>query len=563
MLINKIGINYNNINFKANHFCIGRTGTALYLYSIRTDNEENLGKNPVLKQFYKDLSQTSFESKTEYNGKYYSAFFNSSCYDGYKFYYPDTGKYEKNGELQHVENVDKMIKTAMIEDRKQNSLPLEYGIAKGDTVGQIVTNPSDIPRDVPVILMLDELKNNNMKLLTLPENIKGIITSYSDAWTLGHYANTLRNKFDLVSVVLEDEKFEELKKLDGKLVSLNNENDILEYNILDKLPTVVPRIIPKTKIPQLENIERLLDFSELTPQNCGNKGYRLALMQKLVEEGVLKDITIPEGFVIPEGYINKIKELLNVKDNEEYLKLKENNIYTQEIFDKIKKDIGSDEIMIRSNFNTEDLRSFPSAGMYDSILISLKYYSLAERILDVVNSHIKPLTVPSFDLKLYKQERRALYEKYGIDETKVQPSVIVQKFIGPDYKFTMYSEDNNGNVVIELNDSKGIYIQNRPSTIHYNKKTKELSIKESYPLSMNYWFNEQANLVETEQIEEYGDIIRKNWETLKPLLGIAVAGAIALEKFFKFPQDIEGVIQNGKVFFVQSRDIVAGVAKRI
>ena len=551
MLINKIGINYNNINFKANHFCISRVGTDVRLQGIRTDNEENLGENPVLKQFSNGVYEPTKDLLTEYDGNkyYYNTLFNNDLYNGYKFYYPDTGKYERNGELQHVENVDKMITAAMIEDRKQNSLPFEYGIAKGNVIGKIVTNNSDIPQDIPVILMLDELKGEDIELLTLPDNIKGIITSYSDSWILGHYANSLRNKFDLVSVVLEDEKFEKLKKLDGKLVSLNNENDILEYKILDKLPTLVPRTIPKAEIPQLENVERLLDFSELTPQNCGNKGYRLALMQKLVEEGLLKDITVPEGFVIPEGYVNKIRE---------------NKVNINEISDKIGKDLDCNEIIIRSNFNTEDLRGFPSAGMYDSTLLTtLNHKTLTERILDVVNSHIEPISLPSYNFDLYKQVRKSLYKKYGIDETEVQPSVIIQKFIAPDYEFTMYSEDNNGNVLIELNDYKGVYLQNKPSIIHYNKKTKELFIKESYPLSINYWFDEQGRLVEKENVKNYGDIVRENWDMLNPLLGIAVAGALTLEKFFKFPQDIEGVIQNGKVYFVQTRDIVARLAKRI
>jgi hypothetical protein len=38
---------------------------------------------------------------------------------------------------------------------------------------------------------------------------------------------------------------------------------------------------------------------------------------------------------------------------------------------------------------------------------------------------------------------------------------------------------------------------------------------------------------------------------------------LVLEKFFKHPQDIEGGIKDGKVYFWQTRDIVAKAVKRI
>ena len=118
-------------------------------------------------------------------------------------------------------------------------------------------------------------------------------------------------------------------------------------------------------------------------QNCGNKGYRLGVMQKLAKEGILKDITIPNGFVIPEGYINKHIEYLNVEDKEEWRKRIDEGIYTQETENKIKElGLPRRSLIIRSNFNTEDLGSFSSAGIYlsqdgrkaDSIIDDAVFY---------------------------------------------------------------------------------------------------------------------------------------------------------------------------------------------
>ena len=58
--------------------------------------------------------------------------------------------------------------------------------------------------------------------------------------------------------------------------------------------------------------------------------------------------------------------------------------------------------------------------------------------------------------------------------------------------------------------------------------------------------------------------IYKNWNALAPTLEIVTSGAMVLEQFFEHPQDIEGGITNdGKVFFWQTRDIVAKAKKKI
>ena len=46
----------------------------------------------------------------------------------------------------------------------------------------------------------------------------------------------------------------------------------------------------------------------------------MSLIKKLIEEGKLKDISLPQGFVIPEGYINKLKEYIDIPDKNELVK---------------------------------------------------------------------------------------------------------------------------------------------------------------------------------------------------------------------------------------------------
>jgi hypothetical protein len=99
------------------------------------------------------------------------------------------------------------------------------------------------------------------------------------------------------------------------------------------------------------------------------------------------------------------------------------------------------------------------------------------------------------------------------------------------------------------------------SSIKYNKKTKEFTIEYIEAPKGEYTIDEKGKIID-HKLEE--NPISKNWEILAPILVIVTSGATVLEKFFKHPQDIEGgITRDGKVFFWQTRDIVAKGKKRI
>ena len=301
MNINKVS----NLNFKANYFTIEKRGKYFFPTVISTDNEENLGKEPVIQY---ERNGEKYEFPMVYDGKYYTTKVIVRP-DKYRIFYKDTGKYERNGEEQVINPLN-FIKTATTKDRKYNHLPLEEAIAKGEAKGKVFVNTFDIPQDTPAILILDEIKKEeDIISADIPPNVNSIIVSSAEIGVLDHIANLTRNKYQVFSIVWDEVKYNDLKKLGGKYININNESGILDYHETEPI-SLQTEIKPQkqVEVPKLENVERLLTFDELTPQNCGNKGYRLSLMQKLVKEGKLKDINIPNGFVIPEGYIKKYNE---------------------------------------------------------------------------------------------------------------------------------------------------------------------------------------------------------------------------------------------------------------
>lgn len=539
MYINKI----TNTNFKANYFRVDKLGRHCHFMTILTDNEENLGEKPVLQ--YERCGKLQ-DIPMVYDGKYYTTEVVVRP-DKYRIFYKDTGIYERNGEYQII-NPLYYTKIATKANREFNHLPIENPIAKGEVEGKVFVNTLDIPKDVTAILILDEINTAEEIVLDIPKNVKGVITSQADIGVLDHTANLVRNHYKVLSVVLDDDKFSDLKNQEGKYIYINNKNGLVEYKEIGEVNNIETKHIQVVEPPRLENVERLLTYDELTPQNCGNKGYRLSLMQKLIQEGKLKDINLPQGFVIPEGYINKLKNYINVPDKKEREDRLYDGIYTKEVNKKV-EELGMDRrnLIIRSNFNDEDLSSFSSAGIYESIL-NWDDEILATTLEILNHARESDLT-------------QQIHNKYGIKDTQIQPSVVVQDRVKSQYKFTIYSDDSDNNTIIQLTDYlKGFYKPNS-ALIKYNKNTKELNIVNKESPIARYLLDERGNIVEQYHEE---DSITKNWEILAPILGIVTSGAEVLEKFFNHPQDIEGgITKDGKVYFWQTRDIVAKAVKRI
>ena len=557
MQINKI----TNTNFKANYFTVEKKGHKYVLLKISTDNEENLGKEPVLE--FKSLGYKNkavkYEFPMAYDGKYYTTMVYPHT-DKYRIFYKDTGKYERDGKEQII-NPIKLAGIASKEDRIINKLPTEFAYAKGTTKGQIVIpritedgsiNFKDIPKDTPAILLIDDIAENSVYQLTqLPHNVKGVICSACEFNQLSHYANWYRNNLSVVSVIVDEDKYNELKKQEDKYLSIDNTNGVVNWKETEPSVNMQTSIsftpAPAPQIPILDNFERLLTPDELTPQNCGNKGYRLSIMQKLIDEGKLKNITVPKFFVIPEGYLNKLKGYMDINyaDREEAFF---NSIYTHEVNKKVEElGMNRKDLIVRSNYNTEDIDSFSSAGIYNS-----------ERNFDstVLRTALEDVVEKTTESEYTKN----FHKKYGITNEQIQPSVIVQDYVEPEYSFTLYSDDGNDSSIIELTH-KIDWLTSGSSSIKYNKKTKEFTIEYIEAPKGEYTIDEKGKIID-HKLEE--NPISKNWEILAPILGIVTSGATVLEKFFKHPQDIEGgITKDGKVFFWQTRDIVAKAVKRI
>lgn len=530
-----------NINFKSDYYGFKKAGTSYWLTSIKTDDPPVENQELLLRmKDYKNKVHGDFPMT--YDGKYYTYNFPYiMCLNGYEI----LNKKNKAGEKELNEfEINRKIN---IYDRLSTGRPAEKVISRGSAEGLLVTDLNNIPSDKPVILMIDKLEKDEMianTLSTLDTNVLGIVMNNVNIGNFTHVASTMGQYFDVASIVYDDKKYDELKKLAGGKIRISNESGEIKFSVIDRLPEfkIQQKDIPN--IPILDAEEKLLDFSELTRKNSGEKAYRLGIMQKLLKEGYLSDIEIPPGFVIPLGYINKIYEYVHETDDETE---RIDRILTHPMQAELKEacmSYGITKAYIRSAFNAEDLPDYPTAGIYDSE-ICYNDTQLVETINDVVSSKDSETAIKS-------------RKRYGLQDSVIQPTVIVQQRIRPDYQFTLYTDTYDGKLRIETHHFRKEN-QYTPTTISYDKESKELKIEELPYRLGDYVIKDTGEIIE-QHLEQ--DLILNDWKSLVEPFMTVVKNALKLEKYFGRPQDIEGGIKDGKVYFWQTRDIIKKAVKR-
>lgn len=508
-------------NFKANYYNLSKRNNNISLNQISTDNAEKLGNKPVLISEAKQYQMFK-------NGGFYTANVDDEI-KKYKIFYQDTGKFEGSGK-------DIIINRNMLNRIVSKSVNGGiYSVVKGEAQGKllVLNDIKDFEKKLkqdnnlskkPLILMF---KNEEFFNKMLPPNVRGIIFTNGDLDNLSHIASTYRTYFDMVSIVYDEKDIKNLEAKNGKVLTLANLNDNLQ--ILNKAGSRKINF-SKINIPPLDKTNKVLNLSECTKGNCGNKAYRLSILNKLVKNGILEDVKIPKSIVLPNEYLKQIMQL----SVDEKL---DNNCFKDEILSEFND---TEYVIVRSAFNGEDIDNYSAAGLYESFISTKDEILLT--IEDVINSK--------------NSERAKISRKlHQIPDEAIQPSVIVQEHINADYVFTVYTKDNDGNMAIDI--SKIQYGEReKPTQIIYNPQKQTFNIIKESVSNSEFLINDNYQLV-SKKIEE-ADIVR-NFEKFVPLLKKLANNTLKIEKYFGKPQDIEGGLKNGELYLWQARNIIKRV----
>ena len=524
-----------NSNFKSNFYHIHNVEREGRIDKISTNNSENLGNEPVL---ITDREMIPMD----YDGKHYTAKINFPAKQ-YKIFYKDTGKFENNGNAIQLDE-HKLSKVTFVNDLINTKQPLQKNISKGIAEGKLITDIDNIPRDEAVILLLGDI-GDGYDLVGLPKNVQGIIVSDGEIDRLSHIAALSRSYYNMLTILYDEKKYNELLSLNNKYLSISNLNGQLKYSEIERPNYIAER--SNITIPKITENDILLNYSQLNNKNSGNKAYRIALMQTLKYEGILKNIEIPKGFYIPTGYINNIENYLKEAKTEEERQYREfENPYNLELKEKCESlGIEPSKTIMRSAFNAEDLFEYPSAGLYTSECC----HNFDEFVLTINN------IVKSKNSAAAVESRR----RYNIPDSIIQPAALLQEYIKPDYTFTAYTDRKNQRVDIDFSVKEAAFRKIEPAKIVYDSKNGNSRIIKHQIYNNKFITDKNGNILEK---TDGSNPIAENWAVLSPLIAIIGSNALELEKILSRRQDIEGGIKDGKVYLWQARDIVKIALKR-
>lgn len=517
MKINIIKSNQ-SINFKANFYKVVKYGQQTSVY-VGTDNAENLGHRPFVTETYGD------DIKMIYDGKYYMSKYPVHS-DNYKIKYKDTGKYENQGK-KIIFDRNKLNKLSNCSEDSSNFI-LSKGHAQGKLVQAKHLDNTLLKSKEPLIILC----KNDEECYKYLHRADGIILESGSIDLLCHFSALCRNTLSCGMLVTDKNILKNLQKLEGKFISISNKNNNFEYKQIKKV--VHTKKQNSIEVPKMRKVDRILSMDECEKDTVGNKAFNLKRMANLVKEGKLKDVIIPNAFVLPYGYLEKVEKLVLENGKNRW----QNNKIAQEINDYAKNIITQPFVMVRSAFNGEDLDGYSAAGLYSSFAQDSNDLNLGV-IYDVMNSKNKSIAIQS-------------RKQYDIPDDLIKPSVIIQDGINADYSFTAYTESplDKNKILIEMFINKNRFCKPTPYQITYNKLTKEFIVEQEHSKYKQYLFDENYKLIDKKTTQP------QNIDTLWNVLENLINNALVLEKEFKKPQDIEGGIKDGQLYFWQTRNIV-------
>lgn len=313
-------------------------------------------------------------------------------------------------------------------------------------------------------------------------------------------------------------------------------------------------------------MKNIMWFSEISKSNLGEVGGKGANLGEMAKN----NFPIPDGFVVTAGayfkflehnrmagFLHEMLDGLDVEKSEELGKASErikNKVIGGEIPADLKQEIinaykkmkggSSPYVAVRSSATAEDLPEASFAGQQATFLN-------VQGAMEVVQA-VKECWASLF-------EARAIYYRVSnkFDHMKVGLAAVVQEMVQSEKSGVIFTVEpvtkNRDLVSIEAAYGLGEIVVSgavTPDAYMVNKKTLQIESKE---IAKQTWMitkindqNVHANVPDLEQ--------EKQKLNDSEIIGLAKI-AIAIEKHYGKPQDLEYAVAEGKLYIVQSRPI--------
>ena len=456
----------------------------------------------------------------------------------------NTGEVDlNNGKDLYKVNTPHLVRKAGVIARAQHNQAAVLPIKEGEAVGKVIFDDEFVQGSY-----LKEVNEPSIIVCrkwdaTIDNpNIVGIVITYDGNDACSHNPFYLKGGVDASAVVLDEDLIDKLQNLEGKKVKLVCKGEKVEVNETDE--NFKPKSRRKVNVPILNYCDRILTSKEYSPDVISTKAVNLRRLEELKEQGKI-NATIPKSIALPWGYIEAGLDPIYKGEDRNCSQIRRTFKESGKLDEILKameeNGVNTENVMVRSAFNCEDLPDYSAAGLYASFRAKNEGNEILGRLQQVVIS---------------KHYQDAEYSRkiYNIPDDIVKPGAIIQNRVDPDYKFTIYTDDENGNVRVNL--YSGIRANHsdvfHPHIFRYKKETGKLTYDSIQMTDTEVTFDENENMIDITPIEEDLSENKDLFEQLEK----AIQDALVVEKEFGAPQDIEGGIKDGKVYFWQSRNIV-------
>jgi phosphoglucan,water dikinase len=435
------------------------------------------------------------------------------------------------------------------------------------------------PRKGPIILLQEKVKEDE----AMPEAVVGVIATQAIPH-LSHLAIRLRHRRLPCAVCEDKDRFARLKSLTDKWVSLDVSElqvtlkaaeDTEENDTKDRFEGIRKKDdIPPTR---LSSAPSLLPLDEIELSTGGCKAFK-AKGLKAISAQPGTGFEVPQGVVVPFGVMEAAlqaepslgksywTEMGRLKDLQEPALSKALGQLRQ-IIEKLQipEDISSGvtrelstngRVVVRSSANSEDLEGTTAAGAYDSIA-NVSSSDVAGAVRQVWAS-------------LWSKRAFMARHRQGIPHEQSHMAVLIQTMLVPEYAFVMHTVNpiNNNPKELYLELAVGLGqtlasgdIPGSPYRIICNKHTGKVQILAYASFSQSVIPSLSGDLLK--ETIDYRTIRMSTDEDFRDSLASRLASiGERVETSMGGPQDIEGVIQNDKIYLVQTRPQLA-LGKRL
>jgi phosphoglucan,water dikinase len=460
--------------------------------------------------------------------------------------------------------------------REALNLPDWDILVSGQTAGrvEVLNQLEQLGEDggEPVIVILEKVEGDE----EIPKMVRGILVAH-EIPHLSHLGVRARQAGVVFVGTEEAEKLEELRKLSGQTIRLEAAPEKLEWKIAqgsdkkesgDRANKVR---VSETKIAPVvlkEGDALVLSLNQVTVETGGQKAFGLRRLTELASDNE-DGFSVPSALVIPFGAMEKIvsshkewvaeyRKLVRETDGmssekqesatERLRKLIEQIDVPDEIASTITKRLPrSDQLMVRSSANCEDLEDFAGAGLYESI------------------PNVTPAEVTLAVRRVWSSlwTRRAVLSRKqaGIPHHNAQMAVIIQQMLAPDYSFVLHTVNplsrNTDEVYAELAVGLGETLasaaaRGTPYRLVCNKNSGE--VRTTAFANFSHALRPASNGEVSKELLDYSRVPLSRESGARKELGRRLYNiASRVENAFQKAQDIEGAVVGKKVYLVQSR----------